>query len=359
MSIHRKVARLSRLFTIHIMAMALLIGVVPFAFDARVDAADLTDRSIYIQNPFASATTSHQIGFNIISNTQYGTIEIEYCSNNPFPGTACDAPTGFDIASATITEQFGETGFSVHATTTANKMVLTRTPVGPSGVTPSQARFTFDDVVNPADGDQSYYIRIQTKSLSGGAGTVVDEGGLAFSINGGIGVTAFVPPYLTFCVAITIPTNSCTSASGNTINFGELRSSSTASGTSQMIAATNGTGGYVINMIGTTMTAGNKTIPPLSSLTPPQQGVSQFGMNLRANSAPSVGANPDGPGSGVAIGDYNVANNYVFRSGDPVATVGIPNDVTRYTTSYIVNIDPEQPGGVYATTISYIATATF
>lgn len=81
-----------------------------------------------------SANATHVIGFTIGEvATPLGSIEIEFCSNDAIPGTPCVAPSGFDILGSTLSNQTGNTGFSVHPNTTANVMVLTRFPILPMG----------------------------------------------------------------------------------------------------------------------------------------------------------------------------------------------------------------------------------
>ncbi len=351
--VERQIQSLTRLTLALLLTGA--VSVVLLA-DMPVIAQQLGDRRIRVHEPYPGLTSRYEVGFTASSNSQFGTIEIEFCSNDPFPNTTCVPPAGFDISQATLEAQSGETGFTVHGSTSSNVMVLSRPAVGP---TYNTANYIFDGVVNPDVGPQSYFIRVTTFSASAGAGVRVDEGGYVFSIHGGVGVTAFVPPYLTFCVAISIPTNECSSGVGNTIDFGELSPLSTSSGVSQMLAATNGNDGYVINVLGTTMTAGNKTISANLTPTPALPGVNQFGLNLRANAQPPNGQNPSGPGIGQAFAGYGSANLFKFVSGDQVAGVYEPSDITKFTSTYIVNIDPLQSGGVYSSTLSFIATAGF
>ena len=107
------------------------------------------------------------------------------------------------------------------------------------------------------------------------------------------------------------------------------------------------------------MTAGNRTIPALASPALSQPGVSQFGINLRQNTVPSVGANVDGIGTGVASASYNTPNVYRFNSGDTIANSPLSTEWNRYTISYLVNVADSQPAGRYASTLTVIATTTF
>jgi len=56
---------------------------------------------------------------------------------------------------------------------------------------------------------------------------------------------------------------------------------------------------------------------------------------------------------------YDTPNKYAFTPGDVVATSPDATDIRKFTTSYIVNVPPSQPPGVYTATITYICTATF
>src|SRR5206468_99269 len=91
----------------------------------------------------------------------------------------------------------------------------------------------------------------------------------------------------------------------------------------QMVAASNADTGYTISVNGTTLTSGTNIIPALAVPDVSRPGVSQFGLNIVANTNPTVGANPSGAGTGVAASGYNQPNFYKFVSGDIVA--GVPN----------------------------------
>jgi hypothetical protein len=88
-------------------------------------------------------------------------------------------------------------------------------------------------------------------------------------------------------------------------------------------------------------------------------GTSQFGINLVANTNPSVGNNVTGYGPGLVTASYNAPNYFVFNNGDIIAESPAVSNYNKYTISYLVNIDPKQPEGVYATTVNLIATGNF
>jgi hypothetical protein len=157
---------------------------------------------------------------------------------------------------------------------------------------------------------------------------------------------------------VTVSAN-CSSASGDRINLGNLSTGSTKAGTSQFAGGTNSPSGYTVFIQGTTMTSGNNTIKALSVQTPSFPGNNQFGINLRDNSLPNVGTNTSGSGSATPMANYNTANQYKYLNGEAIARSTLPSDYNRMTVSYIININDSQPPGVYASTFTYLATATF
>ena len=114
-----------------------------------------------------------------------------------------------------------------------------------------------------------------------------------------------------------------------------------------------------MQVYGTTLTSGNNIINANSTLAPSKPGSQQFGINLRANSNPSVGADPIGPGLGQPIGSYNIPNYFLFNSQDVIAESSNPDNFRLYTVSYLVNVDSSQPPGIYVSTLTYVGSGTF
>lgn len=337
--------------------LALLLLVAPtFAFVPVYAVAGLVNRSLLIGDSKASAVTTYEFQFDLTLGGSLGSIRYEFCANNPLPFQPCTVPSGLDISSATLTSQTGETGFIIDPLSTANDLLLSRIP---SAATPQTVTYDFSGVVNPDTGPATYYVRVLTYASLNGTGPTTEEAGLAFAITTDFSVTAYVPPYLLFCVGITISSHNCATASGDSINFGTLSSASPKFATSQMAGSTNGVGGIAISVIGTTMTSGINTIDALTTRGPSIAGFNQFGINLRDNVAPNVGINPNGPGTILAVGNYNVPDEFVFNSGDQIANSPLSTEFNTLTASYIVNIDANQDPGVYTSTITYVATATF
>jgi len=350
-------ALLGRNFKRRIMAQALLLIAVPAVVLSQhyfLNAAPLTSRSVRVQTSKPSAQTAHTFRFNINSSGAIGSIQFEYCSNGPFTGSPCTAPDGLSVAAAAIASQAGVTGFSVHPSSSVNRLVLTRSS---SAVAPQPVSYIIDNIINPSTPATTTFVRISTHVSEDATDPWTDDGAVLFSTDGGLGANGFVPPYLTFCVGITVAPN-CTNATGNAIDMGELRFNAPSVGTSQFAGATNDVSGYTVSLRGTTMTSGNNIINPNAAPAPSAPGTSQYGINLRANTAPAVGLNPLGAGTANPIGDYNNVNQFTFRNGT-IATSPNSTDFNTFTVSYMVNVPRGQPPGVYSTTATYIATALF
>lgn len=335
-------------------AMALLIILPIIPLSQKVHASPLSSRSVTIGSSVPDAVNRHTFDFTLANVSAVGSIEFEYCSNSPFVGTACTAPAGFSASSATLSSQTGEVGFIIDPTSTANRIVISRPPLGVSAI---PVQYAFDNIVNQSAPNSTVYVRVATFATTNGTGSRTDEGAVAYATSSGISVAGYVPPYLTFCVGVTVSLN-CSSSTGVFLNFGELRTNQSRFLTSQFSVATNDPGGYTTFVAGPTMTSGNNTIPALDPPTSSQAGNSQFGLNLRANTNPSVGAEPTGVGSGAISGGYNTINQFFFKN-QVIAASPISSDFNAFTVSYIVNVNGSQQPGIYSTTLTYIATAAF
>lgn len=318
--------------------------------------AVLGPRSLQLSDSRASAIASYLASLTLTTDGQLGSIRIQLCSDGPLLATPCTPPAGLDVSGATLAaaDQSGQTGFTI-GTQTANMLLITRSPAAASA---DLVSYKFENIVNPiATG--SYYARLQTYASNDGTGPATDYGGIAFSINTNLSITATVPPYLTFCTGITISGLDCANARGDTVNFGELLSSRAKVGSSQMLVATNAAEGFSITMQGTTLTSGNNVITAMSVNDASRSGVGQFGMNLRTNTSPPNGNEPTGPGISVPEANYNQPNSYRFVSGDTLVTRPGPEDVRQFTSSYLANVPKTQAAGLYVTTLTYVCLANF
>lgn len=351
LSVLRQAARQS----LAIGALLILITGLVQSLHTPAYGARLGKRTLKISDSQVGAIATYEVAFTLSTSGILGTINIQFCSNDPLPSTACVAPNGFDTSSAVLASQSGETGFTRTAGTPANVLQITR-PSSPNGTV--AVVYSFTGVKNPTD-IGPFYARLLTYGTSNGSGPASDYGGVALNILPDLAITAEVPPYLIFCSAVTISTFNCSSASGSLIDFGNLSATQTRSGSSQFMTATNAKDGYSVTILGSTMTSGVNNIPALTTNDVSRPGVGQFGLNLTTNSTPLVGGGPSGPGVVSPVPGYSQANQYHFVSGDVVVQNSVPDDVRKYTASYIVNIPAVQPPGIYVSTLTYICLANF
>lgn len=304
----------------------------------------------------AGSIATHQIGFVPQTTSQaLGSIAIEFCIDSPVPNDTCTQPPGMDASGVILGAQVGNTGFSVHPNTTTNRVVLSRVPLNPVSV---PSTYDLENIINP-NVNGTVFVRLYLYNSDNGVGSVYENGGIAIYINEAITIGAEVPPSLRFCVGITIVGMDCASADSFFIDFGFLGTNGPRFATSQFLAGTNAEFGYTVAISGTTLTSGSNTITGLSIPAPSVPGVSQFGFNLRANTSPSMGSNVVGPGLAQPDAKYNTPNQYAFANGDILAAVSNSDDSRKFTVSYITNINGTEPGGVYATTLSFICLGNF
>lgn len=309
-------------------------------FPVVVSAAQITDRSVEIGSSLASASTTYQFTFTVPTSTAIKSVQLAACQE---ASGGCTAVTGFSGASANLTGQptnIGASDWVDESTATALKIKSATNTTSPSaGIV-----INFDTVTNPSS-NGTYFFQITTYSDDAYT-TAIDTGTVATSTAAEVTVTAAVDETLTFTVTNT------------SVDLGTLTSSTTGSGTSNLLAGTNASSGYAITYTGTTLTSGSDTITAMAAATTSSQGSEQFGLNLKDNATPNVGAEASG-GTGAAATGYATADNFKFASGDTVASASGASADTTYTVSYIANVASSTEAGTYTTTIDYVATAQF
>ncbi len=326
----------------------LALGLMPLG----AQGAALAPRNVVAGSSGQGVSTSYVANFTTGTTANIGSIKFEFCTTAT---GACTMPGGVVTTSSWLTAQSGAVGFTLDNTTNGAPFI---TRVAANINTGTALSYTLNPITNPAATNTTYYVRVTTYTGSDGATGPTDTGTVAMSTAEPVQLTGVTPEILVFCVGTSIAGN-CTTISGNTIDFGDFSPVATRSGTSVMQAQTNAANGYTITVNGTTMASGVNTIPGLAVQTGSVIGTSQFGLNLRANSTPAVGADPGGAGSGTFTGAYGTADQYRFASGDSVASAALPTNANTFTSSYIVNIGGAQAAGVYTATMTYICTASF
>lgn len=336
------------------LTVIIILLLTPFVFYQPVYAQDLFLRSVTVSSSVPAAQISETFTFSLPTTNSIGSIAFEHCLS-PLPADPCVPPSGYSSNSATLVSQSNNIGFTINVgNSTINKPVISRAPASGNLGTTS---YSFNGVINGNAPGQTIYVRIATYASIDGTGPVTDGGTVAFAILGGFSIGAYVPPFLIFCVGVTVALN-CSNFTGTLLAFGELLPTQTKTATSQFSGATNDPGGYAVYLNGQTMTAGNLSVPAVLS-SGSIVGSSQFGINLRANTNPVVGANSSGIGTAVITAGYGTANIFRFVNGEQLATSPTSTDYNVQTISYIVNVSKGQQPGYYATTMTYVAVAAF
>jgi hypothetical protein len=346
--------RFSAAQMIALLALVLVLIFSPKGGDAN---AYLETRSVTISSSIPSEVVRNDFQYDSLGSPSVGSIVFEYCANTPLIALPCVAPVGFNSESANLQFQSGDVGYSIHPDTSLspNRVILSRVAAASSAGT---KQYRIGNITNPSATNATTYVRITTHSSTNGTGVYDDTGSVAFATLTPLTISVYVPPYLSMCSGVSVAPD-CSSVTGEIVDMGELSKVSANSATTQFAVATNSYDGYSAIIVGSTMTAGNSVIPALASPTFSQPGVSQFGINLRQNSSPSVGANVDGNGTGSPSANYSNPNTFRFQSGDTIASSSLSTEWNRYTISYLVNVADGQPAGRYASTLTVIATTTF
>jgi hypothetical protein len=149
------------------------------------------------------------------------------------------------------------------------------------------------------------------------------------------------------------------------VNLGSLSTSLTRTGTASFDVLNYTSYGYLVKLLGNPPDNGNHTLTNMSSQAASATNTEQFGINLKANTAPTTfGAEalqvPDNTFSfGVAATGYNTANQYKYVSGDTIASAPKSSGKTTYTISFIANISNNTPGGSYSGRQTLVVIGTY
>jgi hypothetical protein len=141
-----------------------------------------------------------------------------------------------------------------------------------------------------------------------------------------------------------------------------ITSTTTGSGSHTAQIATNATGGFLLTYNGPTLTAPGGTIAAYGSQASSVQGTAGFGINLKDNATPNIGAEVT-QNAGVCAAlpaDYGTVDkySYVASTTTSLTNQAAPADCT-YTVSYVANVSNVTPAGSYTAAITYIASGTF
>jgi hypothetical protein len=362
----------SRVLSVALLATVLLSQLFPISM---ASAAQITGRKLTLQAGTTDGASKpggvvkHLFNFTLPSGTSVGSIQFLYCT---LAAGACVTPTGLSTTAATVTDQQGAIGFTL-INTTNGAPYLTRTAAAATGA----VGYQFSNITNPTTTNQTFFVRITTYATTDASGIATDAGTVTGSTATEIVIDGTMPESLVFCTGATIGLTAtvpdCAKATSGVISFNQLFSpTDTATTTSQMAASTNAGAGYVITVNGPTLTSGSNTVTAIGTAAVGVRGLSQFGINLKANTAITsttpVGTEvaPAANGTnyrGQAAVNYDTIDSFMYVPGSAVAKSDNGGaggtDAQIFTVSYIVNVPGSQPAGTYTTTITYICTPTF
>ena len=365
-------------------SLSLLVGVAIAAqslFVFTATAAQITTRSLTLQAGAADGgskpggTVNHYFQFTLPNggSANVGSIQFQYCT---LAAGVCTLPTGLVTTGTTLGSENGATGFSM-VNTTNGSPYLSRTA---ASVAAGQAvSYQLASVVNPTTSNETFFVRISTFTSTDATGAPTDLGSVTASTAEPIILSGTMPESLVFCTGETISTTTgvpdCATATPGAISFNQLFSpTDTAIASSQFAASTNAGAGYAITVNGPTLTSGSNTIVPMSAAASGVKGVSQFGMNLKANTITTAASFPGSSAEAAPIANatnykgqpatnYDTVDSFKFTSGDVIANSynggAGGTDAQIFTASYIVNVPGSQPAGTYTSTLTYICTPTY
>jgi hypothetical protein len=153
---------------------------------------------------------------------------------------------------------------------------------------------------------------------------------------------------------------------GTLIDLGELTPLDTKFGSTTFSVRNYLSQGYVVRVQGKPPAnpSGGHELTPMAVQTTPTAGQEEFGINLRDNATPDVGADPvQVPDSSFSYGTYTsgygIADSFKYIEDEIVAESLTSSGKTIYTISIIANISTGTPGGTYRGYIYVNAIPTF
>ena len=307
-------------------------------------------------------------------------IRLQLC-DNPSNLTTCVLPVGASLSSSTLLSTGGQLGSGwTYAINSAQEVLLTKA-AGAAVTFGGAESLTIDNLVNPTTFG-TFYFRLTTYSdVSTAPATSLEYGAFVASTARSLTITGDVAESLIFRVANTvamdcssqtdIPDPNDAASDLVTLSPNTLSSLAPSVGTAQICASTNANGGYVITYHDAAYGGVTKgfydgahefAVANLFASTP---GTEQFGFNLRANTTPAVGFDPDGSGlvADLINPDYSTVDRFSYDdTGSAVILAAKATSnaaAARYTLSYLANISAVTPGGVYKAHQVFVITATY
>jgi len=238
-----KYSKIKNLFAVLLLFAALLPNSQLIYADDNV-----SNRSMTLSSSASGGVSDYLASF-ILNNTTtpLATIQIQFCANSPIIVDPCNLPVGLDTSTAVLNNQIGNIGFILDNSTNG-LLTLSRNPSIPTNATNF---YQFENITNPSSAGE-YFARIRTFATSDVSAPDIESGGMAFAITPNLTINTIVPPYITFCLAVTIPEMNCSETIGNSLDLGDFQTYTSNSGSYQFLVATNSGTGYSVSVYGTT-----------------------------------------------------------------------------------------------------------
>lgn len=326
-----------------------------------VMAASMTSMSDNMSRLKASTASNHEIKFVTPTGvTAGGTITLTFSAD--FTGVS--------------SIDFGDVDFATAATCggSFSDVTLAGSPSGATwGVGSAGQVVTLTSGTGTVTATHCVRIKIGTNATVGTTGTnqisngaIDDDDTVALATSTGdtgtisvdiitddqVVITATVDPSITFSISDNTIGYGSLSAGDDRFATGDTNGNSSATVAHTLAAGTNATSGYIMYVMGATLTSGGNTITAPAGPSATTVGSEQFGLNLSASG-----------GSGTVDSQYGTSSQYgwgaTVSTQDNVASATGATASTTYSATYVGNIAAETEAGAYSTTLTYTATATY
>jgi hypothetical protein len=325
-----------------------------------VFAASVTSLSDNLSRLKASTASDHTIQFVTPTGVAAGqTITITFSAD--FTGVSAIDDTDVDLATAATCTGFSDKTVAASPSgatwgAAASGQVVTITS-GTDTITAThcvQIQIGLNATFSGTGNEQVTNGAIDDDDTIVIGGTFGDSGTASVDIitDDQVVVTAQVDPSITFSISDNTIGYGSLSAGDDRFATGDTLGNSSATVAHSLAAGTNATAGYVMYILGGTLTSGGNTITAPAGPSATTVGSEQFGLHLDASG-----------GTGTVDSQYGTASQYGFGSTsvtqDNIASASGPTATTTYDATYVGNIAAVTEAGAYSTTLTYTATATY
>lgn len=227
-------------------------------------------------------------------------------------------------------------------------ITIARVQAAPTYVSPS---YGVDEVFFGAGGVNDASSASYRARASLGDTGVGNSASSLYQIYGGFTTTEV--PFLEFVV------------NAATVDLGVQNIAAASTGSATFTVKAYLASGYVVTTISDAPRNSTYTIANMATTASSAPGTEQFGINLRANTAPAtIGADPvQLPDASFSFGQvsagYNTPNQYKYVKNDVIAYSDKSSGITQYTMTYLMNVKSTTPGGTYVMNHNLVATGTF